>query len=147
MAGFVDAAFVDAADWCGRPRPALTPDTEAWWAGVAAGELRFQCCTGCGHRQHPPEPSCVECGRWDPAWVTSAGRGSVYSFVVYHEPRLPGFAYPYVVAVVELDEGVRLIANLVDVPPAEVRVGQRVAVVYHRVEDGFTLPAFRPESP
>jgi uncharacterized protein len=97
-------------------------------------------------RQHPPEPACPACGCLDLSWLRSGGRGSIYSFVVYHEPRLPGFDYPYVVAVIALDEGVRLIANVVGIAPAKVRVGQPVVVAYHRIEDGFTLPVFKREA-
>jgi len=104
--------LVDASAWRGRPRPARTPDTAPWWTGLDAGELLIQRCVHCGQLQHPPEPVCLACRGFDLSWIRSAGRGSVYSFVVYHEPRLPGFDYPYVVAVVELDEGVRLIAGL-----------------------------------
>lgn len=133
---------VDASAWRGRPVPARTPDTAPWWAGLDAGELLIQRCTACGHRQHPPEPVCMTCGCLDLSWVRSAGRGSVYSFVVYHEPRLPGFEYPYVVAVIALDEEVRLIANVVGISPARLRVGQRVRVTFHRIQEGLTLPVF-----
>jgi uncharacterized OB-fold protein len=84
----------------------------------------------------------MTCGCLDLSWVRSAGRGSVYSFVVYHEPRLPGFEYPYVVAVIALDEEVRLIANVVGISPARLRVGQRVRVTFHRIQEGLTLPVF-----
>jgi len=86
----------------------------------------------------------MSCRCLDLSWTRSAGRGRVYSFVVYHEPRLPGFEYPYVVAVIELDEGVRLIANVVGVEPARLRIGQPVRVAFHRIEEGLTLPAFVP---
>ena len=137
----------------GRPLPARTPDTEFWWAGAEAGELRIQRCAACGHLQHPPEPACMSCHAGDMdgdtggdlGWIVSAGRGQIYSFVVYHEPRLPGFSYPYTVAVVELDEGTRVITDIVDADPGEVGIGQRVRVSFRRVDERLTLPVFTPE--
>jgi hypothetical protein len=132
-------------DWSDRPRPARTRDNADFWAGMATGELRLQHCRACGALQHPPEPLCMTCGGSELDWSVAAGGGEIFSFVVYHEPRLPGFAYPYVVAVVTLDEGPRLIANIVDCDPGEPRIGDRVRATFRTVDTEFGLVAFVPE--
>jgi uncharacterized OB-fold protein len=126
-----------------RPRPSITPDTRFWWDGLAAGELRIQRCTDCGTLRHPPEPACAHCGHLDWDWRVSAGDGAVYSHVIMHEPRFEAFDYPYVVALIDLDEGARLVANVDGVPPGEVEIGMRVHVQI-RDFDGLALPVFVP---
>jgi uncharacterized protein len=130
--------------WAGRPRPARTRDTDFWWDGLAVGELRIQRCEACGHLQHPPEPRCMYCGGDQLGWLVASGRGEVFSFVVYHEPVLPGFDYPYVAAVITLEEGLRVIADVVGVEPGRVAVGDPVQASFHRVDDQLTLLAFGP---
>jgi uncharacterized protein len=125
-------------------RPAVSPETAFFWEGTAAGELRVQQCGGCGLLRHPPGPACPSCGALDPKFVVVSGRGEVYSYVVHHHPPVPGRALPFVVALVELEEGVRLLAELVDVPPAEVRIGLPVTVSFARVDGELTLPVWRP---
>lgn len=134
----------DVMDWSKRPRPVETLDTQFFWDGARAGELRIQKCGSCGNLQHPPEPFCPACGATDPGWIVSKGAGAVFSFVTYHEPKLPGFAYPYVVAVIELDEGSRLVANVEGIDPAAVKIGTRVKVEFRKVDDETTLPVFVP---
>lgn len=124
-----------------RPRPSTTPDTQFWWDGLAAGELRIQRCTGCSAVRHPPEPGCAECGSLDWDWLVSAGRGTIHSHVVVHEPRFAAFPAPYVVALVDLDEGVRLVANVE--PVEEAGIGTRVRAEI-RDFDGLALPVFVP---
>jgi uncharacterized OB-fold protein len=86
-------------------------------------------------------PNCQSL-EWDT--VPSSGKGEVYSFVVPHYPQVPSFEYPYVVAVVELEEGTRLITNVVDIDPADVRIGMPVEVRFVAVDDELTLPLFAP---
>ena len=131
-----------APGWAGRPRPARTRDTAFFWDGLAIGELRIQRCERCGHVQHPPEPRCMSCGAAVLGWAVSSGRGKVFSFVVYHEPVLVGFEYPYIPAVVTLEEGTRIIADLVDVEPAEVRIGDPVQATFHLVDEQLTVLGF-----
>lgn len=87
----------------------------------------------------------MACGGSELGWSVAAGGGEIFSFVVYHEPRLPGFTYPYVVAVVTLDEGPRVIANLIDCDPSEPRIGDRVLATFRWVDNEFGLVAFIPE--
>lgn len=128
-----------------RPRPAQSHDNAFFWEGVARGELRIQRCTGCQALRHPPGPMCPHCQSLDWDAVVSAGRGSVFSFVVAHHPPVPPFSYPNAIALIELDEGTRLVSNLVGIAPADVAIGMRVRVEFTRVDDELILPLFRPE--
>ncbi|MER7079062.1 hypothetical protein SAMN02982929_06480 [Saccharopolyspora kobensis] len=126
-------------------RPAIGADTAYFWAGTAAGELRIQRCGQCGLLRHPPGPMCPECGATKRIHLVSEGRGEIYSYVVHHHPPVPGKELPLVVALVELDEGVRVLGELHGVQPEEVAVGRRVVVDFQRVDEELTLPIWRPE--
>ncbi len=128
-----------------RPRPAQSPDNAFFWQGVAAGELRIQRCTGCKALRHPPGPMCPRCHSLDWDYLAASGRGHVYSFVVAHHPPVPPFSYPNAIALIELDEGTRLVSNLVGIDPADVAIGLRVRVEFARVDDELVLPLFRPD--
>ncbi|TWP54137.1 DNA-binding protein [Lentzea tibetensis] len=125
-------------------KPAINRDTEYFWEGTRAGELRIQRCGGCGLLRHPPGPMCPECGATKPKYLVSEGRGEVYSYVVHHHPRVPGKEVPFVVALVELEEGVRMLGELTGA--AEVRVGLPVEVVFTKVDDELTMPSWRPRA-
>lgn len=127
-----------------RPRPSINQDNEFFFAGARDGKLLIQRCEGCGVLQHPPTPVCPECGSFDRGVVEPSGRGRVYSFVVNHHPQVAGFTYPLVVALVELDESVRLVTNLVGIEPSDVRIGLPVELELVPVDDDLTLPMFRP---
>ena len=127
-----------------RPRPVVTQDSAFFFEGAASGKLLIQRCAGCGALRHPPGPMCASCRsiRWDT--VEASGRGTIFSFVVNHHPKLPAFDYPLVVAVVELEEGTRLVSDIIDVELADVSVGMPVVVSFVAVDDDLTLPMFRP---
>lgn len=127
-----------------RPRPSVTQDSTFFFEGAAAGRLLIQRCTICGTLRHPPRPSCSRCQSLEWDTVESAGRGTVYSYVVVHHPQIPAFDYPLPIAVVALDEGTRLVADLVGVAPEDVRIGMPVHVEFVAVDDELTLPMFRP---
>jgi uncharacterized OB-fold protein/acyl dehydratase len=129
-----------------RPHPAITRDTGFWWEGLKAGQLLIQRCGGCGALRHPPRPMCPQCQSLEWDTVEASGRGTVYSFVINHHPQVPAFDYPLVIALVELEEGTRLVSNVVDVDPADVHVGMALEVVFEVVDDELTLPLFRPEA-
>jgi hypothetical protein len=126
-----------------RPRPARSPDTAFFWEGVVAGRLLIQRCAACARLRHPPGPMCPACQSLDWDTLTASGRGRVYSFVVAHHPRVPPFAYPNLIALVELEEGTRLVTNLIGVDPAEVAIGMPVEVEFTRVDEDLVLPLFR----
>ncbi len=128
-----------------RPRPSITQDNAFFFEGLAAGRLLIQRCASCGVLRHPPRPACAECRSLDWDTVESSGRGTVFSFVVVHHPRVPAFDYPLPIAVVALDEGTRLVADLVDVDPTDVRIGMPVSVEMVAVDDDLTLAMFRPD--
>ena len=127
-----------------RPRRAMSQDTQFFWNGVRSGELLIQRCSSCGELRHPPRPMCPSCRSMDWDTVPASGRGEVYSYVVYHHPLVPPFEAPYVVALIELEEGVRMISNVVGVDPHEVAIGMPVEVTFEAVDDELTLPLFRP---
>jgi uncharacterized OB-fold protein len=125
-------------------RPAVNRDTAFFWEGTRQAELRIQRCRACGALRHPPGPLCTRCGSHDRGHVVACGLGTVYSFVVHHHPPVPGKELPLVVALVELEEGVRMLGELHDVDPASVEIGQRVRSHMQRVDDDLTLPGWVP---
>jgi uncharacterized protein len=127
-----------------RPRPALTQDNRFFFDGAREGKLLIQRCTNCGTLRHPPRPSCAKCRSFEWDTLTASGRGTVYSYVVNHYPQVPSFDYPLVVALVELEEGTRLVANLSDVAPSEVTIGLPVVAHFEAFDEELTLPVFRP---
>lgn len=96
------------------PMPTITPVNRPYWDGLAEGELRFQRCGSCGNAWLPAREECPGCLSSEVSWEPSQGRGKIVSWVVYHQAVHPSFAdrVPYNVAVVELDEGPRLISNI-----------------------------------
>ena len=124
--------------------PSMTPDTQFFWDGLREHRLLLQRCTSCGTLRHPPRPMCPACNElgWDR--VESAGRGTVHSFVMPQHPQFPFLTYPYIVALVDLDEGTRLVTNLVDVAPGDVEIDMPVEVTFVEFENGLVLHQFRP---
>jgi 3-oxo-4,17-pregnadiene-20-carboxyl-CoA hydratase alpha subunit len=125
-------------------RPVISHDTAFFWEGTAAGELRVQHCPACGRLRHPPGPMCPNCGDEKPDYIVASGRGKVFSYVVHHHPPVPGKTLPFVVALVELEEGVRMLGELIDVDVSAVRVGMPVQVALTRIDDELTMPHWRP---
>jgi uncharacterized OB-fold protein/acyl dehydratase len=125
-------------------RPMANRDSEFFWEGTRKGELRIQRCGECGELRHPPGPMCATCGATRPDYVVASGSGTVYSYVVHRHPPVPGKELPIVLALVELDEGVRMVGELLGVADDEVEIGMPVEVSMVRVDDELTLPAWRP---
>ena len=145
-----------------RPRPAINRVNQTLFDGYRAHELRIPKCTGCGRLFFPPLPRCSECGSFDIGYAVASGRGTVYSYTVVHYPQVPGFRYPVVTALVELEphEGqqVRFLADMVGVTPETVTIGMPVEIEWldshpAQVEDAvdsrgpISLPQFRPATP
>jgi uncharacterized protein len=129
-----------------RPLPQFPePDTEAFWAATAGHRLTYQVCRSCGQIVFYPRRHCPECLRGGLEQRDSAGRGTVYSFTVIRQNRHPFFRarVPYVVGLIDLDEGFRMMAEIKAAPDA-VRVDQRVAVGWED-HDGLSVPVFGPE--
>ncbi len=127
-----------------RPAPPRNQDNAFFWEGVDRGELLIQRCSACGRLRHPPRPMCPNCQSLDWDTVKSTGRGEVFSFIIPHYPQVPFLDYPYVVAVVALEEGTRLISNVIDIDPHAVEIGMPVEVRFTKVDDELTLPLFAP---
>jgi uncharacterized protein len=126
-----------------RPAPRPTDDSAVYWDAVARHELVAQRCTVCGKLRHPPRPMCPHCRSLEWHEQRLAGTGSMYSYAVLHHPRSPLFEYPLLAALVDLDEGVRIVTNLVGVEPQDVRIGMRLVVDFEPTSDGGTVPVFR----
>ena len=127
-----------------RPAPLVAPDTEFFWDAARDRRLVAQRCGACGVLRHPPRPMCPQCNSLDIEIVELSGRGAVYSFSFVHYPQSPAFDYPVFAALVDLEEGVRLVTNLVDVDKESVRFDLPVEVVWAPAYDGYHVPLFRP---
>jgi len=139
-----DAAPPAAAPRPPRPRPGTTPDNLFFFEGAKEHQLLIQRCTTCITLRHPPQARCDRCGSYDWNALRASGRGTVYSFVVVHHPQVPAFDYPLPVGLIELDEGTRLVAQIVDCPPESITVGMPVEVTWIDDGDDLSVPAFRP---
>ena len=124
-------------------RPMVNRDSRFFWDGTAAGELRIQRCNACGALRFPPGPACQSCEAYDRGWVVAAGTATVFSYVVHRHPPVPGKELPIVIALIDLDEGVRMVGEVVDVPADEIAIGMRLRVDFDRVDDELTLPVWR----
>ena len=126
------------------PAPVPTPLSQRYWDACARGELLFQRCGNCGRPNFDPALLCRHCGSRDLSWEQSEGNGTVYSWTVVWRPQQPSFVVPYAPAIVDMDEGYQMLANIVGCDVADLAVGMRVAVEFHPVSDGFAIPYFRP---
>jgi hypothetical protein len=127
-------------------RPPTSPDTEFFWAGTKAGELRIQRCGECGALRHPPGPACLSCGALrNQGYQVAAGTGTVYSYVVHRHPPVPGKQLPIIVALVELTEGPRVMAELTGIDPEKVHIGMPVRTRFIPIDDDLVLPGWRPD--
>jgi uncharacterized OB-fold protein len=137
---------MDAQSAYDKPLPKVTPLNRPFWEGALAGELRLQRCTSCGKHWYPIEPRCPKCLGPHYEWSRASGRATVLSYVVFHQVYDARFKslVPYNVALVELEEDVRMFTNIVGVPDSEIRVGMRVAVEFDPVTKEVAIPRFRP---
>jgi len=129
-----------------KPLPEITPAMRPFWDAARRHELVVQRCESCRTYRFPARDICSRCLSRDAEWVRVSGRGSVFSWAVMHQVYHPGFAseVPYAVVVIGLDEGARLVSNLVGCPPDEIRADMAVEVVFEDVTPEVTLPKFRP---
>lgn len=129
-----------------KPLPVPSPESQPFWDGARAHRLTIPNCSACGNCWFPPSTLCPGCGSADHGWIDASGRGRVHSFVTYHRLYHPGWEgeIPYVVAIVELEEGARLYANIVDIPVDDVRCDMAVEAIFDDVTEEVTLVKFRP---
>lgn len=128
-----------------KPLPTLTEENRPFWDSCKAGRLSFQKCSRCGHLRYPISPFCPRCLSADSTWTPVSGRGTVFSYVVFHQAYHPGFKgdLPYNVALVQLEEGPRMYGNVVGVPNDAVKIGDTVEAVFDPVTPEITIPRFR----
>jgi uncharacterized OB-fold protein/acyl dehydratase len=141
-----------------RPRPGINRDNLALWDGYRQHELRIPRCGQCGALTFPPTPRCARCGSFEMGHLVASGRGTLYAKVVVHHPQVAGFRYPLCVGLVELEEGTRMLADVVGCTPDQARVGMPLQVAWldshPALEEGATdargpisLPQFIPGDP
>ena len=138
------AAAVDSRPVAKRPLPGISDDTRFFWEGCAQGQLLIQRCAACATLRHPPAPVCIQCHSFDWDTLAASGRATLYSFVVMHYPEVAPFEHPNPIGLIELEEGVRLIAGLVGIEREQLRIGQRLQVEFQTFDDALSLPLFRP---
>ena len=130
-----------------RMLPEPTPETREFWEGAQRGELRIQRCRSCGKAYFYPRPFCPHCSSRDVEWFTASGKAKLYSYVINHRapPHFQDWA-PYVIAVAELEEGPRMMTNIIGVEPApeHLPIDLPLQVTWQRENDTITLPLFEP---
>lgn len=129
-----------------KPIPKPTPWSKPFWDGCKRHELLIQKCADCSVRVFYPKLFCPECLSSDLEWVKASGKGRIYTYTTIHSYQPTPFTedVPYIVAVVQLEEGVRMMSNLIECPPDKARCDMEVEVVFEDVTDEITLPKFRP---
>jgi len=133
-----------------KPLPYVASFSAPFWEGTKMGELRIQKCKSCGHRQFPPKSSCEECMIRDFEWIKSSGSGTVYSFAAIEQVVMNSPAFqkdlPYVLAAIDLEEQVRIIAQIVDCNPNQVKEGMKVKAFFEDI-GGVSIVKFRLSPP
>ena len=133
------------ADRSKIPLPEPTPETEHFWAGTKAGELRLQRCNACQVTYFPPRPFCPQCISREVEVFKASGSATLYSYVINERPH-PAFDGPYAIAIVQLEEGPRMMTNLVNVEqtPEALVLDMPLQVVFEPITDDISLPYFQP---
>ncbi len=128
-----------------RAIPQPTPETQHFWDGTKAGELRLQRCRACSVAYFPPRPFCPSCSSRNVEVFAASGRATLHSYVIHHRDS-PSHTAPYAIAVVELDEGPRMMTNIVNCPqtPEALELDMAVEVTFEAMDDTNTLPLFQP---
>ena len=129
----------------GLPLPQPTEEAIPFFEALNEGELRLPKCAKCARMSFPPRAMCPDCQSFDFEWARASGRGTIYSYVVTHQPIHPALVdhTPFATVEVELEEGPRITSNLVDVPPDAIEIGMAVEMVFEVINDEVTLPLFR----
>ena len=129
-----------------KPLPTVSGETKPFWDACRRGQLLIQKCDRCGEFQFYPRGICANCWSEDIRWVTASGKGTVWTFTVTYQNRTPGFAedVPYVLALVELEEGVRMFTNIIECQPRDVSIGMPVEVTFVQANNQISVPYFKP---
>lgn len=128
--------------------PQPTPETQHFWDGAKNGELLLQKCSSCDHTYFPPRPFCPKCGSRDVQVIKASGKGRLYSYIINHLPA-PGMKPPFAVAVVELEEGPRMMSNILECEPTPeaLQLDMPLEVTFEKLSDDIALPQFKPAKP
>ena len=129
-----------------RPAPVLTEDNEGFWLAAKDGRLGIQRCGNCRQWSHPPRPMCPTCHSVDRRIETVSGLGEIYSFALLHHPQNPAFSYPVIAVLIDLDEGPRVLSNLIGLPADQVRIGLPVEVAFEPTRHDLSVPVFEPRA-
>jgi uncharacterized OB-fold protein len=124
--------------------PNVSREMKPFFDAARNHQLVMQKCDQCGKLRFPAAPLCLACDSDKASWTPVSGRGQVFSFTVMHRAYHPAFKAPYTLAMIELNEGVKMTSNLLDIEPDKVKCGMPVEVVFDRLNDEVTLPRFRP---
>ncbi len=127
-----------------RPLPVADEDTKPFWDYAKKHELRIQRCQGCGKLYFPVSPMCPHCLHMGADWAKLSGKGTVNSFIIVRRAYHPAMPPPYVVAIIEVEDGVRMLSSVVGCKPEDVKVGMPVEVVFEDLSPQFSLPKFKP---
>jgi len=129
-----------------KPLPVVTDENRSFWEGCREGKLLLQYCEQCQQYQFYPRLYCMHCSSPRIQWVEVSGRGRIYSYTIIHRNKSPEFMHdtPYNVAIVQLDEGPRMMANIVQSDASQLRVDLPVTVVFDPVTDEISVPRFKP---
>ena len=131
------------SDTIPAPAPLVTPETAPFWEATAQGKLLLKRCSDCGTYNWYPRTICPECSSLNTEWTEASGRGEVYSFTYNTRGDGPYKEGGYVLAYVQLDEGPRVMTNIVDCDPDDINIGSRVEVVFHDTGEGNALYRFK----
>ena len=131
-----------------KPLPTISGETKPYWDHCRRGQLLVQKCDSCGEYQFYPRGICANCWSNDIQWITSSGKGTVWTFTVTYQNGTTGFAedVPYVLALVALEEGVRMFTNIVECDPRSVTIGMPVEVTFVQATNQISVPYFKPAS-
>lgn len=132
-----------------KPLPKLTDVSEKYWRSARNHEFLLQKCENCGETIYYPRMVCPKCLSSHLGWIRASGRGTVYSYSIVNRPPSKEFSedVPYILALVELAEGPKMITNIVNCEPGKVEIGMKVEVVFDDVTEDISLPKFKPASP
>ncbi|MBT3943769.1 MAG: Zn-ribbon domain-containing OB-fold protein [Chloroflexi bacterium] len=136
------------ADGYNKPIPIPQPESDNYWEGAKAGELRLRHCDDCNQAYFYPRNICPDCGNNNTSWIVASGKAKIHTFAIVHRPPHPGFMddIPYVPAIVELEEGPRMATQIVNVEadPSAISIDMPVKVVFESITDEISLPKFEP---
>ena len=131
-----------------KPLPLTQPWSLKFWEGAKENKLLIQHCKDCNSTIFYPRKFCPECWSGNLDWIQSSGKGKIYTFSTAYDMVEPRFweDLPYTIAYVDLEEGIRMMTRIVECKPEDIKIGMDVEVVFHKLNDDFYLPYFRPVS-